>query len=65
MTPLLIIPAMQVEVLCQDSHTAFALMDAWAAYCETSAHEPRSKEEAIEWGKQFKPYGHIPPEWRF
>jgi hypothetical protein len=64
-TPLPIIPAMQVEVLCQDSDTAFALMDAWSAYSETSPHRPHSQEVAIEWGKQFEPYGDIPPEWRF
>ena len=64
-TPLPIIPAMQVEVLCRDSHTAFALMDAWAAYCETSPHRPHSQGDAIEWGKQFRPYGHIPTDWRF
>jgi hypothetical protein len=64
-TPLPIIPAMQVEVLCRDSHTAFALMDAWAAYCETSPHRPHRQGDAIEWGKQFTPYGHIPTDWRF
>jgi hypothetical protein len=64
-TPLPIIPAMQVEVLCRDSHTAFALMDAWAAYCETSPHRPHSQGDAIEWGKQFRPYGHIRTDWRF
>jgi hypothetical protein len=64
-TPLPIIPAMQVEVLCQDSDTAFALMDAWSAYSETSPHRPHSQGDAIEWGKQFRPYGHIPTDWRF
>ena len=64
-TPLPIIPAMQVEVLCRDSDTAFALMGAWSAYSETSPHRPHSRDNAIKWGKQFEPYGDIPPDWRF
>ena len=63
--PVLIIPAATVRVLCKDMDTALALMDAWATYCETSPHRPHSKEEALEWGKQFAPYGEIPPDWRF
>ncbi len=63
--PLPIIPAAQVEILCQDSDTAFALMTDWAAYCETSPHRPHRKEEAVAWGNGYNLYSDLPSDWRF
>lgn len=63
--PVPIIPAIMVEVLCRDSHSALALMVDWVDYGNASPHRPHNKEKAEEWGKQFAPYGEIPPNWRF
>ena len=60
-----IIPAFEIEVLCQDAQTARALESAWIAYTETSLHRPHSMEEALVWGEQFNPFPNIPRDWTF
>jgi hypothetical protein len=59
-----IIPALTVEVLCQDADAAMALRIAWLEFCETSPHRPRSDEEREAWGRKLFPQiADIPPEW--
>ncbi len=60
-----IIPVVQVEVLCKDPETAWALREAWWTFEETSPHRPHSREEADAWGAQYSPYRDIPPDWTF
>jgi hypothetical protein len=60
-----IIPAFDVDVLCEDSAAARAVTIAWGEFCETSPHRPHGKEEALAWGEQFHPYPDIARDWTF
>ncbi len=60
-----VIQAHDIDVLCKDAETAFGLMVAWGAFCETSPHRPHSKEEALAWGQRHGPEVNIPRDWRF
>ena len=60
-----IIPAHDIDVLCEDAETALALMVAWVEFCETSPHRPHSKEEALAWGERYRTEVDIPRDWRF
>jgi hypothetical protein len=64
-TPLPIVPAFSIEVLCRDPETAFALREAWGAYCDASPHRPRNEEEELAWGEKCNPYPNIPRDWTF
>jgi hypothetical protein len=61
-----IIPAHDVEVLCQDADAAMALRMAWGEFCEISSHRPRTVQEREEWGLKVLPeFANIPRDWTF
>ena len=59
-----IIPAVSVEVLCADADAAMALRIAWAEFCETSPHRPRTDDEREAWSRKVLPeLANIPQGW--
>ncbi len=58
-----LIPAHDIDVLCENAETALALMVAWGEFCEISPYRPHNKEEALAWGERHGPEVNIPRDW--
>jgi hypothetical protein len=60
-----IIPAIVVEVLCENADAAMALRIAWAEFCETSPYRPHIEAEREAWGRKLAEpeIADISPEW--